>query len=316
MSQEQNPTSQPDEATGELGSLDAAALAFEKREQALSEDGADTEAEVDTETQDDDPNAVGDDADTDEDTAETEGLVETEYEGKTYKVPPELQKALLRQADYSRNMNEVKAKERVYTQRLEQAESLIEGAESHAKALAQVQMLDARLKTYEAVNWQQLRAENPGEYAAHATDFQTLRLNRQDAERQAQAVGQAVDSKRSETFNAKRGEMVETLAKTVKGWGDEMGRKVTEYATQSGVKFETLSTLTDPGIVVALEKARKYDELQASKSELKAKTKDAAPVLKPGTRQTKQAPADEAMSQLRKFKTRDAAEVAFLARMR
>ena len=316
MSQEQNPTSQPDEATGELGSLDAAALAFEKREQALSEDGADTEAEVDTETQDDDPNAVGDDADTDEDTAETEGLVETEYEGKTYKVPPELQKALLRQADYSRNMNEVKAKERVYTQRLEQAESLIEGAESHAKALAQVQMLDARLKTYEAVNWQQLRAENPGEYAAHATDFQTLRLNRQDAERHAQAVGQAVDSKRSETFNAKRGEMVETLAKTVKGWGDEMGRKVTEYATQSGVKFETLSTLTDPGIVVALEKARKYDELQASKSELKAKTKDAAPVLKPGTRQTKQAPADEAMSQLRKFRTRDAAEVAFLARMR
>ena len=316
MSQEQNPTSQPDEATGELGSLDAAALAFEKREQALSEDGADTEAEVDTETQDDDPNAVGDDADTDEDTAETEGLVETEYEGKTYKVPPELQKALLRQADYSRNMNEVKAKERVYTQRLEQAEALIEGAESHAKALAQVQMLDARLKTYEAVNWQQLRAENPGEYAAHATDFQTLRLNRQDAERHAQAVGQTVESKRSETFNAKRGEMVETLAKTVKGWGDEMGRKVTVYATQSGVKFETLSTLTDPGIVVALEKARKYDELQASKSELKAKTKDAAPVLKPGTRQTKQAPADEAMSQLRKFKTRDAAEVAFLARMR
>ena len=316
MSQEQNPTSQPDEATGELGSLDAAALAFEKREQAQSEDEADTEAEADTETQDDDPNAEGDEADSDEDTDETDGLVEAEYEGKTYKVPPELQKALLRQADYSRNMNEVKAQERVYTQRLEQAEALIEGAESHAKALAEVQMLDARLKTYEAVNWQQLRAENPGEYAAHATDFQTLRLNRQDAERRAQTVAQEVEARRTQSFSAKRAEMVDALGKTLKGWGNEMGEKVTAYATQVGVKLETLSTLTDPGIVVALEKARKYDELQASKTALKAKTKDAPPVLKPGTRQTKQAPADEAMSQLRKIKTQGAAEAAFLARMR
>lgn len=316
MTQEQNPTSQPDEATGELGSLDAAALAFEKREQALSTDEVDTEAEAETETQDDDPDAVGEDADTDEDTAETDGLVEAEYEGKTYKVPPELQKALLRQADYSRNMNEVKAKEKVYTQRLEQADALIAGAESHAKALAEVQLLDARLKTYEAVNWQQLRAENPGEYAAHATDFQTLRLNRQDAERRALSVAQEVETKRGQSFNAKRAEMVETLGKTLKGWGNEMGEKVTSYAEQNGVRRETLETLTDPGVVVALEKARKYDELQASKTALKAKTKDAPAVLKPGTRQNKQAPADEAMSQLRKFKTRDAAEVAFLARMR
>jgi hypothetical protein len=69
-------------------------------------------------------------------------------------------------------------------------------------------------------------------------------------------------------------------------------------------------------VVVALEKARKFDALQKSKTDLKAKVKDAPPVLKPGVRQSKQNPVDESMAQLRKFRTRDAAEVAFLARMK
>jgi hypothetical protein len=80
--------------------------------------------------------------------------------------------------------------------------------------------------------------------------------------------------------------------------------------------FETLAKATDPALVIALEKARKFDALQKSKTELKAKAKEAPPVLKPGVRQAVKSPQEDAMVALRKFKTRDAAEVAFLARMK
>ena len=41
---------------------------------------------------------------------DAEQLVEVTLEGKTFNVAPEVEKAMLRQADYSRKMNEVSAK--------------------------------------------------------------------------------------------------------------------------------------------------------------------------------------------------------------
>ena len=133
---------------------------------------------------------------------------------------------------------------------------------------------------------------------------------------QARQVAQEVDESTGRALQTKREEMFESLKKAMPGWSNQMGEAITQYAVTSGMAFETLAKLTDPAVVVALEKARKFDALQKSKAELKAKVKDVAPVLKPGVRQTKQTPQDESMAQLRKFKTRDAAEVAFLARMK
>jgi hypothetical protein len=310
----QEPTQQipPSTDTGEVGSLDAAALAFETREQP---EAADDQADTEVEAQDDDPDAEADDGDSDEDTDEPEALAEVEFEGKTYKVPPELEKALLRQSDYSRKMNEVATKEKVYTQRIEQAETLVQGAEKLATALAEVNVIDARLKQYESVNWQQLRVENPGEFAAHASELQMLRLSRQEAAQRAQMVGREVSSAKEHAVAEARAEMFQVLGKTLKGWGDEMGQKLTAYAGESGIKLETLNTITDPGLVVALEKARKFDELQKSKPQLKAKAQAAPPVLKPGVPR-KASPNDDAMANLRKHRTQDAAEAAFFSRMR
>ena len=111
MTQEQTPEIQTESAPEELGSLDAAALAFEKREQALAEAG---EPETETETDEAEPDAEASDGEPDEETEQE--LEEVTVEGVTLNLPKDqaeaLRKSTLRQADYSRKMNEVSAKEK------------------------------------------------------------------------------------------------------------------------------------------------------------------------------------------------------------
>ena len=312
MSQEQNPDTQTDAAPEDTGSLDAAARAFEQREEA------EAQPEADAEDSEADPDAEASDGDSDEDTEQE--LAEVVVEGVTLSLPKDqaeaIQKATLRQADYSRKMNEVSAKEKQATQLLDTAEKMRQGAEKFADVLANIRMMDQQIKQYEGLDWQKLRADDPGQYAAYAADLQTLKLDKQRVEMQGRQVAHEVEQSTGAAIQAKREEMFVSLKKSLPGWSNEMGEKITEYAVASGMAFETLSKLTDPAVVVALEKARKFDALQKSKTDLKAKVKDAPPVLKPGVRQAPKNTVDESMAQLRKFRTRDAAEVAFLARMK
>lgn len=315
MTQEQTPEIQTESAPEELGSLDAAALAFEKREQALAEAG---EPETETETDEAEPDAEASDGEPDEETEQE--LEEVTVEGVTLNLPKDqaeaLRKSTLRQADYSRKMNEVSAKEKQAQAAIDTAEKLRQGAEKFADVLATVRMLDQQIKQYEGLDWQKLRAEDPGNYAAYAADLQTLKLNKQQTEMQARGVAAEVEETNGKALQSKRAEMFDALAKQIPGWSNQKGQEITEYAIAQGMAFETLAKATDPALVVALEKARKFDALQKSKTELKAKAKEAPPVLKPGVRQAVKTPQEDAMIALRKFKTRDAAEVAFLARMK
>lgn len=311
MIQEQTPQAQTAPAPEQAGSDEQAISAFE---QLATPPQPPEEAEPDSEPTDDAVEEVSDD-EPDADDEGADQLVEAEFEGKTYKVAPELQKALLRQADYSRNMNEVSAQKKVYTERVEKAEAYVESAEKYAEVLADVQGIEGQLKQFEAVNWQQLRAENPGEYAALAADVQTLRLTRDAHIRRAQNLGNEISQTRQQAMQEKRSEMVATLAKNLKGWGDELGTKITQYAIANGYAPQDLDTLTDARVVMALDKARRYDALQAEKTQLKTKAKDAPAVAKPGAPR-KADPRADAMAQLRKDNSTESAEAAFLQRMR
>lgn len=311
MSLVQTPDTQADPVSELTGSEDEAANAFEQRitpNQPTTE-----EAEPDGEP-DDTTDEEASDGEPEDDGEATDELAEVEYEGKTYNVPPELQKALLRQADYSRKMNEVSAKEKVYSERMSAAEHYVQGAEKYAEVLAEVQSVDAQLKQFDAVNWQQLRADNPGEYAALAADMQTLRLSRDTAVRKAQGLKGEIEKAQQTSLNDKRNEMHKTLSKDLKGWGDELGEKIVKYALEKGYQQADLLTVTDPKWVIAMDKARRFDALQTAKTELKAKAKDAPAFVKPGAPRAKANPQADAMARLRKDNSTESAEAAFLQR--
>lgn len=309
----QNPQSQADQVSEHTGSEEEAAAAFAAKDGVPQEQESEEhdEADPDDEPKDDEGEEPGD-GETEPEDDPKEKLVEVEFEGKTYEVPEELQKGLMRQSDYSRKMNEVGEKEKAYTQRMEQAEKLVEGAEKFADALAEVKGIDTQLKQFEKVDWQGLRATNPAEYAALAADMQSLRLARDQATRKAQGFDAEIVKVRGETLQAKQDEMQKALKKGLKGWGDELGQKITSYALKSGYTADELRSIADAKIVIALDKARKYDALQAEKSTLKAKAQDAPRVTKPGSPRKPDVKSD-AMTRLRKENSLDAAAAAFLA---
>lgn len=311
MSEVLNQPTQPARTdTAEDGSIDAAAQAFASRD--TTEETAETDPDQDKQQADDATPEEGADAETDESPADD--VAEVEIEGETYQVPAKLKDGYLRQADYTRKTQEVAAQGKMAEERLQAAEKLAASAEKKAEALAEVRAIDAQLKQYEALEWAKIRAENPAEYAALAADLQTLRIARSDADNKAKAVAQEVDGTQNELIARERAAMLETLAKSLKGWGDAKGAELSEYATKNGVRVETLRKLTDAGLVIALDKARKYDQLQAEKTTLKAKAQDAPRVVKPGAPARKSNDVDLAMAKLRKDGTQDAAAAAFLAR--
>ena len=292
------PSGSDDEAVAAFAALDPS-------EQTKEPDPADTPAEgANEEATAADPDAA----------PEAEALVEVEIGGKTFEVPAEVQKAVLRQADYSRRMNEVGQKEKVYEERTALAEQLVEGAEKRAEALAEVRAIDARIKAYDGIDWAAAKANNPAEAAMAAIELMTLKDQRKDAVQNAANVARELTEGRNKLLSDQRAEMDNILRKELKGWGDELGTKLTQYAIATKVQMKTLQTLTDPAIVVALEKARQWDALQSAKQNLKAKADDAPRVAKPGApRQAN--PKQDAMSRLRSEKTMEAAEAAFLSRM-
>ena len=297
--------------TSEDGSLDDAAAAFAAQDQADNgpEQAPDNEP---AESSNEEPG----DGETEDEGEAADELVEARLDGKTYKVAPEVEKALLRQADYSRKMNEVGAKDKAFTQRLEQAEKMVEGAGKYAQVLATVGAIDAELKQLDGVDLAALEQQDPSRAALLALKVMRLQNARKDAQTQAQGIDAELSKQRDSVLAEKRADMFKALEKDLKGWGDAKGAELTKYAADHGVALETLQRLTDPGVVLALEKARKYDALQASKTAIKAKGQDAPPVLKPGAQRRPQSVQVEAMARLRKDNSQESAEAAFLSRMR
>lgn len=302
------------------GSLDEAAAAFAARgrgaepgaqegEQQAVQEGADAEA-VDSEAEPDEGDPADDTQAEGVETFEHDGLEITVKAGKAEAA----KKALLRQADYSRKMNEVSDQAKAAQAQIAQAQKLAEGAEKYAEVLAEARMLDAQIKQYEGVDWAAIRKENPAEFAAMAAELQGLRLTRQEASAKAQKVQSELESERAAGLNEKRASMVKALQKDLPGWGEELGTQITQYAIGKGWTAEDLTLLTDARVVIALDKARKFDNIEAGKANALKKAQAAPQVLKPGAVRPRTNAAEDAMARFRKSNSEDDAVAVFLAR--
>lgn len=311
MTQEVETQTQQEEAvepTFETGSEDDAVNALNKR---------DAEANQSPETPDDEPESEADKEPEEgepEEAEPEEDLAEVEYEGKTYKVPPEIEKAILRQADYSRKMNEVGAKEKVFSQRLEQIEAMDQTVAKRAEAMAEIKSLDERIKAYDGIDWGKAKAEQPAEAAMAAVELMELKQARQQADEKAKSIESEFSQGRAKLLDEKRADMLKVLAKELPGWGEELGTKITQHAIAKGWTAQELQALTDPRVVKALDAERRYELAQKGKAELKAKVKDVPPVVKPGAKRVPVSQTDTAMARFKQTKSDDDAIAALESR--
>jgi hypothetical protein len=300
----------PNEATADSGSEDEALRAFNQRAQSQAQN--EPEAPTD-EPQDDDP-PEPDEGEPNDDVDAADTLVEVEYEGETHKLSPKLKDALLRQADYSRNMQALGESKKDYAQRIESATKLIEGAEKYADVIAEGKQIDAQIEQYKAVDWNTLERDDPARASLLAVKYLQLQQTRASLDSKAQALDKSLADERLKVEDAARVEMVKTLSKEFPGgWNDASGKRLGDYVLSQGLTSADLQRVTDAKTVLLWEKARKFDAIEAGKAKALAQTREAPALARPGAPR-RAAPAADAQARFQKSTSPEDAVALFEAR--
>ena len=240
-----------------------------------SEEGPETEGEDETE---------GDEVEG----AEPEA-VEVEYEGKQYKIPPELKDALLRQADYTRKTQEAAEVRKTAEAKLAEAEQHFTVSKEVLEARATLLNVDSQLKQYENVDWNAYDPNDPIaelEMQRHYRNFQQLKeakgeisgfLNEQQAKRTEQAE--------QETATRLR-ETAEFAKAKIPGWTPEVDAKITTFAeAELGFTRDTLKNAYSPAVYKTLHLAwLGHQSLQKQNAKPKPATPASQPLSKVSAR--------------------------------
>jgi len=213
--------------------------------------------------------------------AETDDLVEAEYEGKTYKVPKELKDALLRTQDYTRKTQEGAEMRRAAEQRVQaiQAQEQIMAA-TFDKA-AELKQIQSQLSQFDQVDWQALSDADP-------VQAQKLLIARQNLERsygqKAQEL-QMAQAQYQQLTAQQRQQMLQEAAKELKQrlpeFDAKMAERIRTTVKEYGYSDQELSNVTDPRLVQVLHDAMKWRELQAQKPQAMKKVAEAPKAVKP-----------------------------------
>jgi hypothetical protein len=249
---------------------------------------ADTQA---TETEQAAPE--GQAAETETETALPE-VEEVEYEGKQYKLPKELKEALLRQSDYTKKTQEVAEQRRTAETLMQQAKQAAELQQAMQKPLAKVYGLDEQIAQYEKVDWNALMAQDATEAQKHFMAFQQLKDQRQKALTEVQGLYSQQMQAAQKAHQARLEEGHKALARDIKGWNPDLGRKLGSFVQESyGFTTEEAASIYDPRTVKMMHDAYQWRQLQSSKPAIEKKAPVTGKTLKPQAGEARSAQEQE-----------------------
>lgn len=293
----------------EVSPEDRLAAAFERQEQARNPTKEAPEvAEDDDEA--DEPEAK---AEPEKEDAEPEGE-EVEIDGETYRVPPKLKEAFLKSKDYTQKTQAVAEQRKA----LEDQKAALQQAEQTSKARfekqVEIKALEQQLHAYEQIDWAALAESDP----AHAMKLNFARealLRKQAA---AHTELQEVETTARNLSAQQRQQAIqrdaEILARDIKGWGPELGRKIAEHGKSYGFTDAELENVSARDIKV-LHDAFMYRQLQESKALTAKKVVDVKPVTVKAARSTQDTQSatalDDSRARLKKTGDTQSAEAYF-----
>ncbi len=247
------------------------------------------------------------------DPAET---AEIEVDGKTYIVPKELEPAFLKSKDYTHKTQELADRRRAVDER-EQFIAQVEQARGAVfEKAVEMRALEQQLDRFAKLDWQGLADQGGSEYlkldrAHRELQEQHARMHGEVQGLLAQQQGLSATERQQ---RLQRGN--EELAREIKAWSPELGRKLLDNGKQYGFTDAELAEVIDPRYVRVLHDAYQWRQLQSSKDQLKKKVEHVKPVTVKAARsaQTNQAAQqlDASRSRLKKTgNAKDAEEALF-----
>lgn len=226
---------------------------------------------------------------------------EIDLEGKKYRIPKAVKPAIMMHGDYTKKTQEL-AEQRKQFEASRTAAQAVD--DEHIQAKAKVVALDDRLKEYDdalgkwaVVDWDTLTATNPELAQKEWIRFSQLKNSRADLAQARDNATKTVDEtaqKRTLEQQNIRSKLIEEataqLPKLIPGWapGNEVDLKIAKYGTAEGYSPKELveATIQNPRYVATLNKARQWDEYQASQKVAKraAVQEEARPVAEVGSK--------------------------------
>lgn len=213
---------------------------------------------------------------------EGSGYEEIELDGETYRVPPKLKDAVLRQSDYTQKTQQVAEIRRAVEAQARAVQLVQQFQAATADEQRMLQALESKIGEYNSVDWQNLDSETLIK-AKHNLDTLKERATEVRARlsykaQQAQQAG----SQLQEQFKAQR---AEALQRIIPGWNGEADYYASIAALNVGFAPDEVANNFDARMGILAWKAAQFDRLQSGKSAAVQQVKKAPPVIKPGASQ-------------------------------
>jgi len=232
----------------------------------------------------------------------------------------ELKNGYQRQADYTRK-SQALAEQRKETEQIQSERMQLEQErQMYANGLQMLQeQQSAKLKPFESVDWEALKAEDPYQYMIKKDEYRDAQERVTNIQQQQNLVqqeqAQQAQQARAHFVQQEYSKLVEALPE----WNDKestVKKDVQEYAKSVGFLPEEINQLADHRSVLIIKKAMEYDKLTTKVAPKKKAVKKVPKVQKSGRGNSKEDVAAEAIKKKRtrlqkSGKQQDAASVFY-----
>lgn len=181
--------------------------------------------------------------------------------------------------------------------------------EKMAAAESVTQVMEEKLKAEIAsIDWQQLRADNPAEYAVQRQEYTEKIGELEGMKQNLIAERQQEMQKQQQQYQQYQQQVVQhntqELLKAVPEYADEKVRTkdlsdIKAYMRSQNISDQEIATIVDYRMVLLAKKAMAYDQMQSNASPAKAKAKTKPMFTKPGNQKTSAANQKTADDKLR-----------------
>ena len=217
--------------------------------------------------------------------------IDAQVDGQSQKLTlKELQSGYQREADYTRKTQALAEERRTFEASVAAEQQSI--TQHHAELAALIQASEQSLMgEIQLVNWEQLRTDDPAEFAARSAELNTranqINQLKQEGLQRWQAENQALQQKQAQVVQQQMQASNEALTRALPEWADETTRatqqkQIGEYLLANGYQAEELRELYDHRALLVARKAMLYDQMQKQSKDAKQKVKKLPKVLKPG----------------------------------
>lgn len=208
-------------------------------------------------------------------------FVEIEVGGKAYQVPPELKDAFFAQSDYTKKTTEVSQQRQALEQKELQIKAVEQERQFHESVkddINGIQEIDFQIKQWKSVDVTGFTSEQMWQLSRQ---IDGLKERRAELSNGLNGKWQGFQQQQMQLAQEAKSKAEEFVSKSVKGWGPELQKALTDYGIAEGYTNAELGQLSsDARIVKTLWKAHQFDKLQTQKLEGKVKS---IPTVKPGS---------------------------------